>query len=117
MSSILEDVKKLLNVPEDETAFDADIVIQINAVFLVLNQLGIGPENVYQIGNDGSEVWEDFWPDMGDYEAVKMYVYLKVRKSFDPPSSSFAVNAMDEILKEYEWRLRLQAERRVPNGG
>ena len=116
MSSILEDVKKLLQVPEGETVFDRDVVIQINAVFLALNQIGVGPEVPYHIGIDGTEVWEDFDPNMDDYEAIKMYVYLKVRKSFDPPGSGFVMTAMDDLMKEYEWRLQTQAERRKHGG-
>ena len=47
MDSILTSVKKLLGIAESYTAFDADIIMHINAVFLVLQQLDgnvIGPK-------------------------------------------------------------------------
>ena len=41
---------------------------------------------------------------------VKTYMYLKVRLVFDPPTSSAAMTAMQEMAKEYEWRLNASAE-------
>ena len=43
MESILTSIKKLLGIPEDYTAFDDQIIIHINSVFMILNQLGVGP--------------------------------------------------------------------------
>ena len=39
MNSILTSVKKLLGIAESYTEFDADIIMHINAVFLVLQQI------------------------------------------------------------------------------
>lgn len=110
MESILETVKKLLGLSKDYTAFDTDIVILINSVFSTLQQLGVGPINGFEI-NDYSEEWYDFIPE-GDprYNSVKTYIYLRVRKTFDPPASSFVLESINEQIKELEWRLRLTAE-------
>ena len=43
-------------------------------------------------------------------EAVKNYVYLKVRVTFDPPTSSSVLEAYKQQLNELEWRLNVQAE-------
>ena len=45
MESILTSIKKLLGIPEDYTAFDDQIIIHINSVFMILNQLGVGPKD------------------------------------------------------------------------
>ena len=56
MDSILTSVKKLLGIEEDYTYFDADIIMHINTVFMILNQLGVGPEEGFSI-TDKTSVW------------------------------------------------------------
>lgn len=111
MDSILESIKKLLGIDSEYTVFDTDIIIHINSAFMILNQLGVGPKEVFEItGKD--ETWDSFLGDrLIDLSAVKSYIYLKVRSMFDPPTNSFAVDAMDRQIKEYEWRLNVQAEK------
>jgi hypothetical protein len=56
-------------------------------------------------------MWTDFiGPDRKDLEAVKSYVYLKVRLIFDPPQSSFLVDAIKSQISELEVLLNMQAE-------
>lgn len=109
MDSILTSIKKLLGIAEDYTQFDADIIMHINSVFLILNQLGIGTEEVFIIEDELSS-WTDFIPDGKGLEAVKSYMYFKVRLLFDPPTSSAVMEAMNRSVSEFEWRLNLQAE-------
>ena len=109
--SILTSIKKLLGIDEGYNAFDTDIIIHINSVFMHLNQLGVGPEQPFSITGD-SETWADFLGDkVTEFEAVKTFIYIKVRLIFDPPTNSFVVDAYDKTAKEYEWRLIVQAER------
>lgn len=107
--SILNSIKKLLNIPTDDSAFDEDIIVLINSVFMVLNQLGVGPTTVYQITGPDEE-WVSFIPDIEIYSAVKAYVYLKVKMAFDPPATSFVLAAIENQVKELDWRLMVQAE-------
>ena len=107
-NSILETIKKLLNVAPDYKAFDTDIITHINSVFLVLNDLGIGPSEPFEIV-DESETWEQFDPDK-KFSLVKSYIYLRVRLLFDPPATSFALDAMQKQIDEYAWRLNVRAE-------
>ena len=51
MSSILTDTKKNLGIADDYTAFDQDIILHINSIFGVLNSLGIGPEEGFDISD------------------------------------------------------------------
>ena len=109
MDSILTSIKKLLGITEEDTNFDADIVIHINSIFAVLNQLGVGPSECFSISGK-FEKWNDFILDSNKLEAVKTYVYLRVRLIFDPPQSSAMIEATKEAIKELEWRLNITAE-------
>ena len=106
---ILDSVKKLLGIESSYTHFDQDIVIHINSALMTLNQLGIGPPTGFDIV-DSFALWTDILGTRTDLEAVKSYVYLKVRLIFDPPSSSFVLDALNRQVQELEWRLNIQAE-------
>jgi len=107
--SILSSVKKALGIDEFETAFDDDIVMHINTVFSTLNELAVGPTDPYSI-TGSEEVWTDFTGTAINLEAVKTYMIQNVRLFFDPPSTSFVLQAMKESIKELEWRLNVLAE-------
>ena len=112
MDNILSSTKKLLGIPTEETAFDSDIIMHINSVFMILNQLGVGPSNGFSISDDYA-LWSDFIPDGQNLELVKSYMYMKVRLMFDPPSSSAVLSAMEKSISEFEWRLNVQAETKM----
>lgn len=105
--SILNTIKQMLGIPTTDTAFDTDIIININSAFMVLNQLGVGPDTVYSISNS-TPVWSDFLTEVSMYSAVKTYIYLKVKLTFDPPGTSFLLDAIKNQILEYEWRLTAQ---------
>lgn len=111
--SILTSIKKLLGLEEDYGAFDIDVIIHINSAFFTLNQLGIGPEGGYSITGSSDE-WIDFTGGRIDINAVKTYVYLKVRNLFDPPDTSYAREAFKKQAEEYEWRLLVQSKENSP---
>lgn len=106
--SILLTVKKMLGISEEYRAFDLDIIIHINSVFLNLNQLGVGPNQPFQITGD-AEVWSDF-VDPATVPGVQTYVFLKTRLLFDPPTNSFLVDSMQKQIAELEWRMNVQVE-------
>ena len=106
MDSILTSIKKLLGVSEDYTQFDDDIIMHINSVFLNLAQLGVGPKTGFSI-RDASDEWTDF-VDIESNEqlqAIKTYMYLKVKLLFDPPLSSSVIDSINRTIAELEWRL------------
>ena len=103
-TSILTSIKKLLGVAEDYTEFDEDIMTHINSVFLNLTQLGVGPEKGFMIEDNTAE-WADFINDSVQLQAVKTYVYLKVKLLFDPPLSSSVTESINRMIAELEWRL------------
>lgn len=109
MDSILTSIKKLLGIAEEYTQFDEDIIMHINTVFLNLTQLGVGPEEGFAIENDAAS-WEDFINDNIQLQAVKTYVYLKVKLLFDPPLSSSVIESMNRMIAELEWRLNVTVD-------
>lgn len=107
--SILNDTKKMLNLAPDYTAFDTDIIISINSAFSVLAQLGLGPEDGFII-EDATVPWEAFIGADRKLYFVKVYIYLKTRLVFDPPATSFAIEAIKEQIQELEARLSIHRE-------
>lgn len=109
MESILTSIKKLLGIAEEYVHFDADIIMHINSVFLILTQIGVGPSEGFSITGD-NETWDEFIPEGQTLEAVKSYVYLKVKLLFDPNLSSAVLESTNALIREFEWRLNVAAE-------
>ena len=110
MDSILTSIKKLLGIAEEYTHFDNDIIMHINTVFTTLTQLGVGPSEGFFI-EDKTAYWDDFIEDMTKIQAVKTYIYLKVKLVFDPASvGSSTLAAYERQIQELEWRLNAIAE-------
>jgi hypothetical protein len=102
--SILKSVKKILMIPEDDPSFDLDVTTHINATFSILSQLGVGPVEGFFIEDD-TDLWTDFDVPEPQRNLAKTYIQLKVKLLFDPPGTSFALDAMKNQIEEYEWRL------------
>lgn len=105
MSSILNDVKHVLGLGPENTAFDVDIIMHINSVFGTLNQLNVGPDSGYAIESAANE-WTEFTSDVR-LNPVKSYMFLKVKLMFDPPDRGFMIDSMDRQIQELEYRLNL----------
>lgn len=107
IANILQSVKKTLNIATADTAFDADILLHINSVFAILTQLGFGDETGFPV--DSTTEWDDFFTE-SSLNLVKSYTYLKVRMLFDPPTTSYLIDAMTAQITEFEWRLTVMRE-------
>ena len=110
MESILTSVKKMLGITENYTHFDEDIIMHINSVFMILRQMGVGPEKGFRIEDDLA-TWQDFTSDNLMLESVKSYMYLKVKLLFDPSASSAVTDSMNRLISELEWRLHVAADK------
>lgn len=110
--SILNSIKKVLGLDPDYTVFDLDIVMHINTIIATLTQLGVGPKTGFAVtGPD--ETWSDFLggPTVDPRQLqVQTYIYLRVRFLFDPPDGRYSIASYEAQLKEFEWRINLQAE-------
>lgn len=109
MESILTSVKKMLGITEEYTHFDADIIMHINSVFMILNQLGVGPDEGFFI-EDETKTWYDYNKSLKDLQIIKSYMFLKVRLLFDPPSSSAVMECMKQMINEFEFRLNIAVD-------
>lgn len=107
--SILNNLKPILSVEVDDDSFDNDIITHTNSVFSTLHQIGIGPEAGFMIEDD-SATWEEYFGgdtliDSIQLNAVKTYMYLRVRLLFDPPTTSYHIAALEKQKEELETRL------------
>lgn len=107
--SILTSTKKILGISEDYVAFDLDIITHINTALSILTQIGIGPVEGFAI-EDADTEWEEFIGDDKRFISIRSYVYLKVRQLFDPPTTSYLIDAVEKQIRELEWRLSSNRE-------
>lgn len=113
--SILNTTKKNLGIDSRYDVFDLDILTHINSVLFTLNQLGVGPVDGFRV-EDANTSWDDYLgTDDKNLSAVKSYMYLRVRLLFDPPTTSFAIDAMKKQAEEFEWRLNVHVENLTPD--
>lgn len=110
--SILNSIKKMIGIDPDCVDFDTTIINHINSAFMTLNQLGVGPVNGYRIKNNSNE-WKEYIKETDDIDAVKDYIYLKVKMIFDPPINGSIIESYKENIKELEWRLMVKSEEEV----
>lgn len=115
--SILTSIKKLLGLPEEYEHFDADIIMHINGVLMTLTQIGVGNSKGFTI-IDKSSTWQDFIGVEQSYALVACiptYVYMKVKLAFDPPQNSFAIDSLNKLIAEYEWRININVDNPTQN--
>jgi hypothetical protein len=108
-SSILTDTKKVLGVPADYTVFDLDIIMHINSALGVLEQLGIGPNGGFAITSN-ADTWAVLGLPTNQLNMVRSLIYLKTRLVFDPPATSFHLDAANKQIEQLEWRLNVNRE-------
>jgi hypothetical protein len=107
--SILNSTKKILGIGPDYTAFDLDILTHINAALSIASQLGvvIDPDFIVE---DEMAGWSDLELPQDQTNLLRTYIFLKVRMIFDPPTTSFLIDATNKQIGEYESRLNLLAD-------
>lgn len=108
-ASILKSTKKILGLSPEYTPFDLDILTHLNATFAILDQLGIGPVGGFYV-EDEAATWDEFGAQPNQLNLVRSYVFLKVRMLFDPPATSFLIEAMNNQIDQFEWRLTVMKD-------
>lgn len=110
MESILTSIKQQLGYEASETGFDEELITHINTVLADLAQLGVGPPDGFEI-EDETSTWQDFIPDMKKFNAVKTYIYMRVKLIFDSATMSSAlIDSFNKQCDRFEWRLNHAAE-------
>lgn len=109
-NSILLTVKDMIGPSIDYGVFDSQLVMQINSFLNVLTQLGVGPQSGFEI-TGADETWQDL---LGDQEKLlnmcKSYISIRTRLVFDPPTSSFVIDALKKNADELEWRIYIMVQ-------
>lgn len=101
--NILSSIKKLLGIVPEYEAFDDQILLYINSAFSTLHQLGVGPEEGFEIVDDSS-TWSEII-SAPRLNMIQTYIGMKVKLMFDPPTSSFVLESINKQIAEYEWRI------------
>jgi len=109
LTIILRTVKEGLGIPVSVITFDPIIIVNINATFMILHSLGVGPTTVFTLVT-GTETWADFFGSIDDptFALIKSYVGLKVKLLFDPPTSGVVTASLERVINEFESRLLYQ---------
>lgn len=108
--SILNSIKNLLGIPEEDPSFDKDIMIHINSVFSTLYQIGVGTKLSFRI-NDSAVKWSEVFQDyLNVVNMIIDYTYMRVRLVFDPPTSSSVSESLQREIKELQWRIQYEIE-------
>lgn len=113
-NSILDDVKQYIGACVSYDVFDPNIIMEINAAFVILQQLGAGPHYPF-IVEDRTATWKDFSEDQTVIALAKQIVYSRTRLTFDPPSTSFVIKVYEDRIAELEWRLRDYCNQWIPD--
>lgn len=106
--SVLNTIKKMLGLAEDYDAFDIDVIVAINSALMVLGQIGAIPVGKHITGSN--ETWRNVMGDRTDLDSLWLYVYLRVKLVFDPPTTGSLMEAYAKRADELEWRLNVQAD-------
>lgn len=104
--SILSSVKKLIGISDDDTSFDLDVMLNINAASSTLYQLGVLKKPYTVTSKD--DIYEDLlpWATEDVVNQVKMYFVYKTRLGFDSSTlSSSVIEVLKDMIREAEWRL------------
>lgn len=109
--SILDSVKLALDgIDPDNADFDDQLILQINGILRILYRLGVGTKG-FRV-TDRTQVWSDF---LGDQEndirdMVPLYVGLKIKYYWDPPTTGASTNALKEMIDELEFTLNIYVD-------
>jgi len=105
---IFSQIKKLLGFEDDYAVFDMDILLHINSIMSTIRQNTADTLPLVEITK--STKWSEVLPPLMDILMVKTFMGLKLRLIFDPPPTSFGITAVQDLAKEYEWRIYAQRD-------
>lgn len=116
-NNILTSIKKINNIADSDISFDQELILYINSALMVIMQEWHGMNHSFKL-LDGTETWQDLLGEDTDYEGIKEFIGLKVKLMFDPPSNSAVLQAINERIKDLEWRLYFWKDNeRIDEGG
>lgn len=109
--SILDSVKLGLDgIDPENKDFDDQLILYVNSMFRILYRIGVGIKG-FRI-SDRTSVWSDFLEGQEDVvkDIVPLYVALKVKYFWDPPTTGAATTALKEMIDELEFTLNISVD-------
>ena len=103
---ILVSTKQILGLDANDDPFDLEIITFINSALSTLEQLGLTVTYI----EDSAATWSDLNINPEVLAMVRAYILLKTRMAFDPPVTSFHIEAASKQIQEFEWRISTYRE-------
>lgn len=103
MNKVLDTVRRIIGGAFIDPHFDQELIIHTNTVLAFLDQLGV---KLIRRTIDENTTWNDLIENLDMIEDIKTYVSFKVKLIFDPPAGSSAMNALEKVIDECEWRIQ-----------
>lgn len=110
--SILQTTKKNLGIDASYDVFDLDVITHINTAIATLVDLGVASAEGFEVTSE-DDLWADLLDDDPRSNRIKSYIYLHVRRAFDPPGTGFLSTSMDNQIQELTTRISWQREEGV----
>lgn len=107
--SILDSVKAALGLSLADSSFDLDVVVLINGTFGKLYQMDVGPSDGFSVTNSNAQ-WTDYVTDPDLRGLVEAYMAMSVKMAFDPPGTSFAIDATNKQIEKLAVHIVTRAE-------
>ena len=98
--TILEETKRYLNIENEDTDFDLELTDAIENSLMTATQL-TEDQSIPQSASDD-------YPTTVLGRMLRQYVNYSVKLAFDPPATSFTIEAIKQLRSEIEWRLTIQ---------
>jgi hypothetical protein len=111
--SILDSVKPPLGLSLADSSFDLDVIMLVNSAFGALYQMNVGPVDGFSI-SDNNAVWSDYVTDADLRGHVEAFIVASVRLAFDPPGTSFGIDAIKSQIQKLAWLINVRAEELNP---
>lgn len=108
--NILESIREGLGLSKDDTSFDTELLMHVNAAVGRLNQNGVGK----YVQVDDKTMWHDILVDpLAEQEysnMIPIYVLISTKLIFDPPAPSI-IDQYVRMTEEMLWRLKIAYEK------
>lgn len=103
--SVLNNVKKHVQVAIDYDVFDTELINHINSALFTLYETITMPKVPFLTSKE--DTWSEVIGDetMELYPVIPSYIGLLVKLIFDTPVNSFAIDALERQIRSYEYRM------------
>lgn len=99
--TILGFIKKVLQIPMEDTQWDDEILMAINLVVAILMELGV---ELFEEEVDATTVWPEHMT-MTQRAYVRSYMSTSVKQTWDPPKNDSVSKTIKTWLENLETRI------------